>query len=269
MKHLWMMLALGGALGVAGCTDSPATPTSPTLALAQVPASITVPKIRGSGAGKFEFNADGTRQYVESDDPITRGENCYDICEGGAGSEDPESGSTTDDLPSPTIVAAYTEAHFERDIFKGHSEMTYQFADHASQEMTLTTARMDGSTLGSQKFSSGKIWPVPQPAAVDLVTDGSTFGPQCDGRGTAITQHSISLSVAARTYGISGPSQSPMMYQIKCQPVSESGSRAHEETVGYTPTGGYRICYRLDHYSSGGEYIYTETLYCYDSYNAT
>lgn len=270
MKHLWKMLALGGALGIIGCTDSPATPTTPPLDLARVPATITVPKIRGSEAGKFELDADGSRRLVEPDNPITRGDDCYDVCDDGSGAGDPGSGEDNEDgISMPSIIAAYTEAHFERDIFKGHAEMTYQFADHASQEMTVMTARLDGSTLGSMKFSSGKIWPLPQPLAQNLVTDGSIFAPQCGGRGTAITQHSISVSAVARLYSLSGSSQSGMMYQSKCQPVTESGTgQPRPETVAYTPGGGYRICYRLDHYSSTGEYIYTETLYCYDSYNA-
>ena len=269
MKHLWRLLTLGGALAFVGCADSPSAPATASLALADVPTTIVVPRIRGSEAGTFEFDAERIRRIVESDDPHT-GENCFDVCDGDGGSNDPGGGDVPDDgIPTPTILAAYTEAHFERDIFKGHAEMTYQFADHASQEMTLMTARMDGSTLGSMKFSSGKIWPLPQLVAQGLITDGSIFGPQCDGRGTAISQHGISITVATRTYGVSGPSQSPMMYQAKCQPVSESGGQTRTETAGYTPTGGLRICYRLDHYSSLGEYIYTETLYCYDTYNAT
>jgi len=238
--------------------------------VADVPATIVVPIIRGSEAGGFEFDAEGIRRLVQPDDPHS-GENCFDICDGGGGTTDPggTDPSTDTGIPTPTILAAYTEAHFERDIFKGHAEMTYQFADHASQDMTLMTARQDGSTLGSMKFSSGKIWPLPQLSAQGLITEGSIFGPQCDGRGTAVSQHAISITAASRTYGVSGPSQSPMMYQSKCQPVSESGGQTRTETAGYTPTGGLRICYRLDHYSSEGQYIYTETLYCYDTYNAT
>lgn len=35
--------------------------------------------IRGSEAGRFEIDALGTRQYVRSDDPISGGDNCYDV----------------------------------------------------------------------------------------------------------------------------------------------------------------------------------------------
>jgi len=266
------MLALGGGLAISGCTDRPAAPTAPSLEPATVPATIAVPSIRGSEAGSFTFDADGTRRLVLNDDPIAGGDNCYDVCDGDGGSQDPAGGSNpgNEEIATPSIIAAYTEAHFERDIFKGHAEMTYQFADHASQEMTIMTARTDGSTLGSGKFSSGKIWPLPQLVAQGLITDGSIFAPQCDGRGTAISLHSISISAASRTYGLSGTSQSPMMYQAKCQTTTaeSGGGTVRPETAGYTPTGGLRICYRLDHYSSRGEYIYTETLYCYDTYNA-
>lgn len=273
MKHQWKMLALVGALVIAGCTDSPGTPTTPALESGRVPAAIAVPKIRGSEAGTFEFNADGTRHLVLSEDPIAGGNNCYDVCDSSGGSTDPAASSDPEAAAAAlSILISYTEAHFERDIFKGHTEMTYVGADHASQEMSLTTARQDGSTLGSAKFSSSKIWPVPQLAAQGLVTDGSMFAPQCDGRGTAVTQHNISISAMSRTYGVGGPSQSGMMYQAKCQQVTDGaagGTQASDATVGYTPTGGLRICQRLDHYSSSGEYIYTETLYCYDTYNAT
>lgn len=267
------MLALGGSLAIIGCTDSPAPPTSPSIDPAQVPTTIRVPNISGSEAGQFTFDADGTRRRVMSDDPIAGGDNCYDVCEGDGGSSDPGSGEDpyNDGASTPSIVAAYTEAHFEGDVFKGHAEMTYQFADHASQEMTVMTARADGSTLGSAKFSSGKIWPLPQPLAQGLLTDGSIFAPQCGGRGMAISLHAISISAVSRAYGVNGTTQSPMMYQSKCQstPTSESGGETRTETAGYSPSGGLRICYRRDHYSSEGEYIYTETLYCYDTYNAT
>jgi hypothetical protein len=59
-----------------------------------------------------------------------------------------------------------------------------------------------------------------------------------------------------------------MMYQSKCQPTTDSNTRTRDDVVGFTATG-LRICHRLLHYSSDGEYLYTETLYCYDTYNAT
>lgn len=267
MKYLWKTLALCGALAVAGCTDSPAAPTPPSPELAGVPATITVPAIRGSAAGQFEFDADGTRRFVLSDDPIAGGGNCYDVCDGSGGS-DGSGGDYGSDGGAPEIklIAAFTEAHFERDILKGHAEMTFQFVDHAKQEMLLQTFRQDGSTLGSAKFTSGRIYAVPMLTTADLTSDGSLFAPQCDGRGFGLTQHDISISGIGRTLAMSGSSQSGMMYQMKCQQDPSTSGQPREEVSGKTPTGGLRVCHRLDHYSSTGEYIYTETLYCYDVY---
>lgn len=266
MKHEWMALAFGGALAIGGCTDSPAAPNSPPLDVAGVPATITVPKLLGVN-GEFDPHAFGPRRIVQPDNPIG---GCYDICDGGSdpggSTDDPGSGDAAGGI---TLIRSYTEAYWQRDILKGQATMTFQFVDHASQDMTLFTYRQDGSMIGSLKFSSGRVWPGIMPIVLDITTDGSIPGPQCDGRGFGQTQHFISATAAGRTLSFSGPSTSQMMYQSKCQQTSDAsgaGDQTRDEVDGRSPSGGLRICHRLIHYSSTGEYIYTETLYCYDVY---
>lgn len=261
MKHTWKVLALGGALAAIGCADSPTPPTSPTLAEVGVPATIAVPKLRGVTSGEFDPNAAAPRRIVQPDDPVG---GCYDICEGG----DPgDMGGDAGDDGSGEInfLATYTEVHWERDVLKGHAEMTFQFIDHANQEMSLYTYRPDGSQIGSLKFSAGAVWPGIMPLAQTLKSDGTLAGPPCDGRGFGATQHSISVGFGAAMLSKYGASQSQMMYQSKCQTATPTSTQTQDEVVGYTPTG-LRICHRLLHYSSEGEYLYTETLYCYDTY---
>lgn len=274
MKHLWQMVAVGGTMALVACADSPASPANLASAspeLQDVPSSIAIPLIRASAAGQFEIDANGNRRYMSDGGPIGGGgggsDNCYDVCDGSGGGDaggDGGSGDASGD--SPSIDPVFTEAHFEGDKFIGHAEMTYLFADHATQEMTLTTTKPDGATLSSQKFTTERIWALPVPFAMTLETDGSIFAPKCGARGQGASTHLASLSGASRTYLVKLGSQSPMMYQAQCTSTSGTTLREERETQ---PSGGIRICYRLDHYSSTGQYIYTETLFCYDVVNQT
>lgn len=260
MKHLWKMLAVGGALAAAGCAER-STPVGPTVAT--VPATIVVPRISGSEAGRFNFDAYGNKRII-TDDPVggDDGSGTCDGCDLDGGDTYSSGGSDTTGRIS---IAAFTEAHFNGDKLVGHGEMSYTLADHALQDLTLTTARLDGSTLGSFKFSTSKTWIAPVPYPQTMTTDGSIFGPQCDGRGFGATVHEVWAGALGRANGAKVTTQSGMMYQLKC--TSTSGTETRETTED-SSGGMLRICERLDHYSSDGEYIYTETLYCYDV-NAT
>lgn len=274
MKHLWKTLAIMGAMALGACTDSPtsAGPERSQDLYNDVPRTIVVPVIRGSMAGGFEIDALGNRQYVRSDDPITGGDNCYDVCDSEPGGGDGSGGSSDGGGAESglSITSLFTEAHFEGDIFKGYAEMKVVLADHAAQEMTLTTSKPDGSTLGSLKFSTVRDWPLPILFPEILISRGSMAGPKCGGRGQANTSHEASASIQGFSNLRKIGSQSGVKYQPPCEaPVTDGGGQTHDDVEGSTPAGGLRICHRLDHYSGSGEYIYTETLYCYDVYNAT
>lgn len=264
MKQIWTALALGGALAISGCTDSPPPLTSPSMDVARVPTTISVPKLRPT-EGAVDPHASAPKRLVQPDDPIG---GCYDICDGGDPGETTSDPDADAELDGITLLRAYTEAYWERDVLKGHALMTFQFVDHANQDMTLYTYRPDGGMIGSLKFSTARIWPVIMPQALDMETSGSIPGPTCGGRGFGVSQHLISGTAAGRTLSFSGPSESQMMYQSKCQQISETSGQTQETVEGTQLSGGLRICHRLDHYSSSGEYIYTETLYCYDVYAA-
>lgn len=273
MKHLWQMVAVGGTLVLVACADSPASPASLASALPElhnVPANISIPSIRGSAAGQFEIDANGIRRYMRDDGPIYGGggsDNCYDVCDDGSGGDsggDGGSGGASGD--TPMVDPVFTEAHFEGDKFIGHAEMTYLFADHATQEMTLTTAKADGSTISSQKFTTARVWALPVPFALTLETDGSIFAPKCGARGQGVSTHEAFVEGLGRSYLVKLGSQSTMMNQAQC--TSTSGTRLREEQTTQG-SGGLRICLREDHYSSTGEYIYTATIYCYDVLNQT
>jgi hypothetical protein len=274
MKHLWKTLAISAAMALGACTDSPTSASSEASQVPEpdVPRTIVVPAIRGSEAGRFEIDALGTRQYVRSDDPISGGDNCYDVCDSDPGTGDGAGGY--DDVGSGesglSLSSLFTEAHFEGDIFKGHAQMTVVIADHAAQEMTLTTSRADGSTLGSLKFSTIRDWPMMILFPETLDSYGSMAGPKCGGRGQGITSHEASLSFKGISNLRKIGSQSGVKYQPSCEaPVSDGGGQTHDDVDGSSPTGGLRICHRLDHYSASGQFLYTETLYCYDVYYAT
>ena len=268
MKHLWQMLAASGALILGACANSPAS-LSPERDV--VPANIVVPRIRESAGGQFEFDALGNRHYISNDGPIYPGDgsgNCYDVCDDGGGGTGGDGGGYTNDGGDGTPewqAPLFTEAYFSGDIFKGHAEMAFTIADHATQTMTLTTSRLDGSTLGSQKFVSAKSWPVPVVLVTNMSTDGSMVAPKCGGRGQGVTIHEASATVKGFTNGITATSQSQIMNQTQCSTTS----KPREEVTDPGSGGGVRICLRLDHYSSTGEYVYTETLYCYDVLNQT
>lgn len=274
MKHLWRTLAISGAMALGACTDSPTSASSEPSEVWQpdVPQTIVVPAIRGSMAGRFEIDALGTRQYVRSDDPISGGDNCYDLCDSspGSGAGSGDSGDAGGAGGGLVLTSLFTEAHFEGDIFKGYAEMTVVLADHAGQEMTLTTSKADGSTLGSLKFSTVRDWPMLILFPETLISRGSMAGPKCGGRGQANTSHEASVSVKGLSNLRKIGSQSGVKYQPACEgPVTNGGGQPHDDVDGSTPAGGLRICHRLDHYSGSGQYLYTETLYCYDVYNAT
>lgn len=194
MKHLWQMLAVGTAVMGAGCADSTTRPTPTT---SSVPATIVVPGIRGSEAGRFEFNADGTRLYVEDGPGDGYGE-CFDVCDdsgGGYDGGDSEVSSGSEEYHDPEFQGSrYTEALFDGSILKGHAEMTYLWADHASQKMTLSTWRPEGSILGSQEFITARIYPLPVLIGQTMKTDGSMPAPSCGARGQGKTIHDLSSS---------------------------------------------------------------------------
>lgn len=259
MKHLWQMLAVGAAVLGAGCADSTMKPSPATIS---VPTTIVVPAIRGSAAGQFEFNADGSRLYIV-DDPGDGSGECYDICDPTNG-EGEGGGGSGEDYPAPTLQGPqYTEALFDGSILKGHAEMTFQFADHAAQNMTLSTWRTDGSVVASQKFTTARIWPLPVLLAQTLVTDGSMPAPVCGARGQGITSHDVSSAADKLTSGRTETSHSTIMNQPACTSTNTTENRTTTES---SSGGMVRICSRLDHYSSTGYYIDTETLYCYYEY---
>jgi hypothetical protein len=259
MKHQWQLLAVGAALAVCGCTDS-APSTSPEPA--RVPAIIAVPNIAESLAGPFAVDGHGVSRMIEPDNPDTGDETCFDVCDGSGGGDTSggTSGGTVSD-DEPRFQGPYfTEAHFEQGILKGHAESTFLLADHAMQNMTLTVSRQDGSALGSQKFTTGRIWPAPILIPATLVTDGSIPAPECGARGQGITVHDISSNAKGYLLGSTVTSQSTIMNQSQCPTT-----RTTTETTA-TSGGQIRVCLRLDHYSSTGKFIYTETVYCYYIY---
>lgn len=253
MKHLWKLLAVGGALVAGGCAER-STPVSPTAAM--IPSTIVVPPILESEAGRFSFDAYGNKRII-TDDPVggDDGSGPCDGCDGGSGGT---SGGA--DTTGRISIAGFTEAHFDGDKLVGHAEMSYTLADHALQDLTLTTARLDGSTLGSFKFSTSKTWPAPVPYPQTMTTDGSIFAPQCDGRGFGATVHEVWAGALGRAYGARETTQSQMMYQRKCTSTNGTESR---QTTEAASGGQLRVCLRYDHYTSEGQYIYTETIYCY------
>jgi hypothetical protein len=261
MKHLWQVCAVGATLVGAGCADGT---TRPSPEGSSVPATIVVPAILESAAGQFAFNADGSRLYIQ-DGPGDGSGECYDICDpiddGGSGGGDGSGG--TGEYPEPLLQGPqYTEARFDSDVLKGHAEMTLQFADHASQNMTLSTWRPEGSVIGSQKFTTARIWPFPVPLAQTLTTDGSMPAPICGARGQGISVHEISSSASSTmTNSRTETTHSTIMNQPAC--TSTSGTQSRETTETSSSGGQLRICLREDHYSSTGQYIYTETIYCY------
>jgi hypothetical protein len=93
-----------------------------------------------------------------------------------------------------------------------------------------------------------------------MTTDGSIFAPSCDGRGFGATVHEVWAGAFGRARGAKETTQSQMMYQRKCTSTSGTESR---QTTEASSGGQLRICLREDHYSSEGQYIYTETIYCY------
>jgi hypothetical protein len=254
MKHLWKLLAVSGALATGGCAER-STPVSPTAAT--VPTTIVVPRILESEAGRFNFDAYGIKRII-TDDPVggDDGSGPCDGCDDGSGGS---SGGSTD-TTGRISIAGFTEAHFDGDKLLGHGEMSYTLADHALQDLTLTTARLDGSTLGSFKFSTSKTWLAPVPYPQTMTTDGSIFAPSCDGRGFGATVHEVWAGALGRATGARETTQSQMMYQRKC--TSTSGTESRQATEA-SSGGQLRICLREDHYSSEGQYIYTETIYCY------
>lgn len=258
MKHQWQLLAVGAALAVCGCTDS-APSTSPEPA--PVPATIVVPNIGESLGGQFSGDTHGASRIIENN-PGTGDENCYDICDGSGGGDtgDGTGGGTTGDDDPRFQGPYYTEVHFEQNILKGHAESTFLLADHATQNMSLVVSRQDGSTLGSQKFTTGRIWPAPILIPATLVTDGSIPAPDCGARGQGITVHDISANVRGYLLGHTVTSSSTIMNQAQC-PTTKSSTEASA-----TSGGQIRVCLRLDHYSSTGKFVYTETVYCYYIY---
>jgi hypothetical protein len=257
MKHLWQMLAVGAAVLGAGCADST---TRPSPATSAVPATIVVPEIRGSTAGQFEFNADGARLYIE-DGGDGSGE-CYDICDpiDSSGGDDGYTGSGSEEYHDPEFQGArYTEAYFDGSILKGRAEMTYLWADHASQKMTLSTWRPEGSILGSQEFITARIYPLPVLIGQTMKTDGSMPAPSCGSRGQGRTIHDLSSSAGKMMSLRTATTYSNVMYQPACTSTQPTGQTTTTSSSG----GQLRICLREDHYSSEGEYLYTETIYCY------
>jgi hypothetical protein len=255
MKHLWQMFAVGTAVFGAGCADSM---TRPSPAPSSVPATITVPAIRGSGAGQFEFNADGSRHYVQ--DGGDGSGNCYDICEPG-GTNPGGGGGGSGDYGDPRLQGPYfTEAHFEQDVLKGHAEMSFTMADHASQDLSLSNWRPDGSMLGTQKYTTAQIWPLPVLVVLTMTTDGAMPAPRCGGRGQGNTLHDVSSSVKGYLIGQRATSYSTIMNQPLCQSTQPT---VQSTTVATSSGGLLKICKREDHYSASGEYTDTTTLYCY------
>jgi hypothetical protein len=257
MKHLWQMFALGAAAMGAGCADSA---TRPSLATSAVPATIIVPAITGSAAGMFEFNADGTRQYIQ-DAPGDGSGECYDVCDssiddGGGG----DAGSGGDSYQDPAFQGArFTEAHFDGSVLKGHAEMTFIWADHATQDMTLATWRPEGSVIGSQKFTTARVWPLPVLIGVTLNTDGNMPAPACGARGQGTSVHDVSSSAGKMMSRRTETTFSTIMTQPACTSTQTTTQTTTTSSAG----GQLRVCLRYDHYSSEGEYIYTETIYCY------
>ena len=260
MKHQWQLLAVGAALAVSGCTDSaPSTSPEPR----GVPATITVPSIRESLGGQFDAGAHGARRIIDPENPDTGDENCYDICDGSGGG-DPggdTSGETSSDDGEPMFQGPYfTEVHFEQGVLKGHAESTFLLADHATQNMLVTVSRQDGSALGSQKFTTGRIWPAPIIIPATLKTDGSIPAPECGARGQGITVHDIWGTVNRFMIGKTETSASTVINQTPCPTTRQT-----TETTS-TSGGQIRVCLRLDHYSSTGKFVYSETVYCYYVY---
>ena len=260
MKHLWQMLAVGVAALGAACADSMTRPSPEPSA---VPANIAVPSILGSAAGKFEFNADGSRKYIQDGSGDGSG-NCYDICQPISGGGDGGGGGSADDGDPRFEGPYFTEVLFDPDILKGHAEMSFVVADHATQDMTLSTWRPDGSVIGSQKYSTAQTWVLPVMTVHTMTTDGAMPAPHCGSRGQGTTAHEVWSLVKGYSFGQKATSFSAVMNQAACT----STQRTTQTTTTSTSGGVLKICLREDHYSASGEYIDTATLYCYYT-NAT
>jgi hypothetical protein len=259
MKHLRQMLAVGSVLVGTGCADSM---TRPSPVAESVPATIAVPDIRGSVAGKFEFNADGSRHYIQ--DGGDGSGNCYDICDSGGGTSGGGSAGGGSEYDDPRFQGPhYTEAYFEGDVLKGHAEMSFTLADHASQDMSLSNWRPDGSILGTQKYTTAQIWPLPVVVVLTMTTDGAMPAPRCGGRGQGTTLHDVSSAFKGYGIGQKATSYSTIMNQPLCQSTQPT---TQSTTVSTSSGGLLKICQREDHYSASGEYIDTMTLYCYYTY---
>ena len=260
MKHLWQMLAVGTAVVGVGCADSM---TRPSAEQNPVPTTIAIPNIRESAAGQFEFNADGTRQYV-GDGGGDRSTNCYDICDPNGDTGGGDGGTPGSEYGDPKFQGPYyTEVSFQSSALKGHAEMAFVLADHASQDMSLSTWRQDGSTLGSQKYTTAKIWPLPVILVQTMTTDGLMPAPACGARGQGNTIHDVSSGVHGYLIGQRATSVSSIMDQPHCQSTTQT---TQTTTVSNTSGGLLKICLREDHYSATGDYIDTATLYCYYTY---
>lgn len=261
MKHLWQMLAVGTVVIGAGCADSMTRPTPEPSA---VPTTIVVPSIKGSEAGQFDFNADGSRHYIQ--DGGDGSGNCYDICDPSGGDSGGAGADPGTDYGDPRFQGPYfVEAYFEQSVLKGHAEMSFTLADHATQDLSLSSWRPDGSMLGTQKYTTAQVWPLPVIVVMTMTTDGAMPAPKCGARGQGTALHDVSSSVKGYMIGQKATSYSTIMNQPLCQSTQQT---TQTTTVSSSSGGLLKICLREDHYSASGEYIDTTTLYCYYT-NAT